>query len=166
MQAFRDSTTFRGSITCALCLLLCLRIKHPVTGMPARLNTRPVASGYLGGIRPRQTARHWQAATSGCFRLERFAGWDLHPPESAAFHGAHPERTVPSGPEEIGGVGEGRSNGGERRLRRCCGGTSEECSILVESGIDEKFACRVHGPASLIRSLGNYALKKSAIVYK
>ena len=27
---------------------------------------------------------------SGCFRLERFAGWDLHPLESAAFHGAHP----------------------------------------------------------------------------
>src|SRR5258705_817247 len=55
-------------------LLLCLRIKHPVTGMPARLNTRPVASGYLGGIRTRQTARHCQAATSGCFRLERSPG--------------------------------------------------------------------------------------------
>src|SRR5208283_1143341 len=27
---------------------------------------------------------------SGCFRLERFAGWNLHPLESAAFHGAHP----------------------------------------------------------------------------
>ena len=34
-------------------LLLCLRIKRPVTGTPARLNTRPVASGYLGGIRTR-----------------------------------------------------------------------------------------------------------------
>ena len=32
---------------------------------------------------------------SGCFRLERFAGWDLHPLESAAFHGAHPLRTLP-----------------------------------------------------------------------
>jgi hypothetical protein len=52
----------------------CLRIKHPVTGMPARLNTRPVASGYLGGIRTRQTTRHCQAATSGCFRLERLPG--------------------------------------------------------------------------------------------
>jgi hypothetical protein len=30
---------------------------------------------------------------SGCFRLERFAGWDLHPLESAAFHGAHPLQT-------------------------------------------------------------------------
>jgi len=32
---------------------------------------------------------------SGCFRLERFAGWDLHPLESAAFHGAHPLLTFP-----------------------------------------------------------------------
>ena len=30
---------------------------------------------------------------SGCFRLERFAGWDLHPLESAAFHGAHVKRS-------------------------------------------------------------------------
>jgi len=66
-------------------LLLCLRIKHSVTGVPARLNTRPVASGYLGGIRTRQTTRHCQAATSGYFRLEHFAGWGLHPLESAAF---------------------------------------------------------------------------------
>ena len=27
--------------------------RHPVTGIPARLNTKPVASGYLGGIRTR-----------------------------------------------------------------------------------------------------------------
>lgn len=46
-------------------LLLCLRIKRPVTGTPARLNTRPVASGYLGGIRTRSTTRHCQAATTG-----------------------------------------------------------------------------------------------------
>jgi hypothetical protein len=32
----------------------------------------------------RKTADHLN-----CFRLERFAGWDLHPLESAAFHGAH-----------------------------------------------------------------------------
>src|SRR6516225_7612040 len=28
---------------------------------------------------------------SGCFRLERVAGWVSHPLESAAFHGAHPK---------------------------------------------------------------------------
>ena len=27
---------------------------------------------------------------SGCFRLERVAGWAFHPLERAAFHGAHP----------------------------------------------------------------------------
>jgi hypothetical protein len=26
--------------------------------------------------------------------LERLAGWDMHPLESAAFHGAHLERTL------------------------------------------------------------------------
>ena len=67
--------------------LSCLRIKHPVTGVPARLNTRPVASGYLSGIRTRQTARHCQAATSGCFRLEHFAEWDLHPWKAPPLHG-------------------------------------------------------------------------------
>ena len=35
---------------------------------------------------------------SGCFRLERFAGWDLHPLESAACHGAHPELPFKIGP--------------------------------------------------------------------
>src|SRR5271163_1723369 len=30
---------------------------------------------------------------SGCFRRERIAGWVSHPLESAAFHGAHPERS-------------------------------------------------------------------------
>ena len=34
-------------------LLSYLRIKHRVTVMPARLDTRPVASGYRGGIRTR-----------------------------------------------------------------------------------------------------------------
>src|SRR5208282_4337804 len=35
---------------------------------------------------------------SGCFRLERFAGWDLPPLESAACHGAHPELPFKIGP--------------------------------------------------------------------
>ena len=72
-------------------LLLCLRIKHPVTGLPARLNTRPVASGYLSGIRTRQTARHCQAATSGCFRLERSPGGVRTHWKSAAFSRRTPE---------------------------------------------------------------------------
>ena len=72
-------------------LLSRLRIKHPVTGMPARLNTRPVASGYLGGIRTRQTARHCQAATSGCFRLEHSPGGIHTHWKAPPYHGAHPE---------------------------------------------------------------------------
>ena len=32
---------------------------------------------------------------SGCFRLERVAGWVSHPLETAAFHGAHPLLTFP-----------------------------------------------------------------------
>src|SRR5271167_3654244 len=34
---------------------------------------------------------------SGCFRLERSPGWDLHPLESAACHGAHPLLPFPVG---------------------------------------------------------------------
>ena len=33
--------------------------------------------------------------------------------------------------------------------------------LLVEAGIDEKFACRVHDPACLISSLDNSALKRA-----
>jgi hypothetical protein len=69
-------------------------IKHPVTGMPARLNTRPVASGYLGGIRARQTARHCQAATSGSFRLERLPNGTCTHWKAPPYHGAHPEAEV------------------------------------------------------------------------
>ena len=79
-----------------LASFLCLRIKHPVTGLPARLNTRPVASGYLGGIRTRQTTRHCQAATSGAsgwmLPAGAVAGWGLHPLKSAAF-----SRRTPTG---------------------------------------------------------------------
>ena len=53
---------------------------------------------------------------SGCFRLERFTGWDLHPLESAAFHGAHPEL-----PFELvirtGGTRSIAVEGGTRRTR-------------------------------------------------
>ena len=49
---FRDSTSSGSAspATFAPRLLLHLRIKRTVTSTPARLNTRPVASGYLGGI--------------------------------------------------------------------------------------------------------------------
>jgi hypothetical protein len=42
---------FRGRFTVPFAprLFSCLRIKHPITGMPARLDTGPVASGYPGG---------------------------------------------------------------------------------------------------------------------
>jgi hypothetical protein len=75
-------------------LLLRLRIKHPVTGLPARLNTRPVANGYLGGIRTRQTTRHCQAATSGCFRLEHSPGGACTHWKSAALSRRTPNPDV------------------------------------------------------------------------
>jgi len=40
-------------VTFAPRLLSCLRIKHRVTAIPARLDTRPVAGGYRGGIHTR-----------------------------------------------------------------------------------------------------------------
>jgi len=39
---------------------------------------------------------------SGCFRRERIAGWVSHPLESAAFHGAHPERSFASARSNAG----------------------------------------------------------------
>ena len=50
---FRDSTPSRPAspVTIAPRLLSCLRIKYTVTSAPARLDTRPVASGYLRGVR-------------------------------------------------------------------------------------------------------------------
>ena len=48
---FRDSTSSGSAspVTFAPRLLSYLRIKRPVTRTPARLDTRPVASSYLGG---------------------------------------------------------------------------------------------------------------------
>src|SRR5271165_7317192 len=51
---------------------------------------RPPIRGPL--YRRLQPFRHLHDC-SGCFRLERVAGWASHPLESAAFHGAHPMRT-------------------------------------------------------------------------
>src|SRR5271166_4601827 len=50
---------------------------------------RPPIRGPL--YRRLQPFRHLHDC-SGCFRLERVAGWASHPLESAAFHGAHPKR--------------------------------------------------------------------------
>src|SRR5271166_5197811 len=54
---------------------------------------RPPIRGPL--YRRLQPFRHLHDC-SGCFRLERVAGWASHPLESAAFHGAHPMRTLAS----------------------------------------------------------------------
>jgi hypothetical protein len=43
--------------------LSCLRIKHPVTRIPARLNSRPVANGYPGRPPTYKTTRPCQAAS-------------------------------------------------------------------------------------------------------
>lgn len=50
-----DSFTCKGILLVpfAPCLLSCLRIKHPATGIPAKLDTRPMANGFLGEIRTR-----------------------------------------------------------------------------------------------------------------
>ena len=51
------------SVTIAPRLLSCLRIKRPITGPPARLDTWPVANGYQGGIPTRSFVRHCQVGT-------------------------------------------------------------------------------------------------------
>jgi hypothetical protein len=55
---------------------------------------RPPIRGPL--YRRLQPFRHLHDC-SGCFRLERVAGWVSHPLESAAFHGAHPKQTLAVG---------------------------------------------------------------------
>ena len=55
------------------------------------LHTRAVTNSRPANRRL-QPFRHLHDC-SGCFRLERFAGWVSHPLESAAFHGAHPTRS-------------------------------------------------------------------------
>jgi len=54
-RSFRDSTPSLSalSVTIAPRLLSYLRIKRTVTSSPTRLDTRPVASGYRGGIHSR-----------------------------------------------------------------------------------------------------------------
>ena len=61
-----------------------------------RVAARTLAPSPIRDQLPRrlQPFRHLHDC-SGCFRLERSAGWDLHPLESAAFHGAHPHADVP-----------------------------------------------------------------------
>src|SRR5271166_3419292 len=60
---------------------------------------RPPIRGPL--YRRLQPFRHLHDC-SGCFRLERVAGWASHPLESAAFHGAHPKRTTPESLRVLG----------------------------------------------------------------
>ena len=53
---------------------------------------RPVASGYLGGIRTRQTARHCQAATSGASGWSSSPGGPLTHWKAPPYHGARQPR--------------------------------------------------------------------------
>jgi len=64
-RCFRGSTPSRSAlpVTIAPRLLSCLRIKHDVATIPARLNSRPVASGYLDRLPTCKTTRPCQAAT-------------------------------------------------------------------------------------------------------
>ncbi len=64
-SAFRDSTSSGSAspVTFAPRLLSCLRINQRVTPLTARLDTRPVASGYLGGIRTHSITRPCQVAS-------------------------------------------------------------------------------------------------------
>jgi hypothetical protein len=50
---------------------------------------------FVTAIRGLQTLRRLHAC-SGCFRLERIAGWGLHPLESAAFSRRTPKPVVPN----------------------------------------------------------------------
>ena len=52
------------SVTIAPRLLSCLRIKQPIAGLPARLDTWPGASSYQDRIHTRSIVRHCQAATA------------------------------------------------------------------------------------------------------
>ena len=65
---FSGLYTFKVSSTCYLFaprLLSCLRINQRVATLTARLDSRPVASGYLGRIRSCKMPRHCQAAANG-----------------------------------------------------------------------------------------------------
>ena len=64
---FRGSTPSRSAHadTIAPRLLSRLRIKRTVASAPARLDSRPVVSGYLGRLSTCKTTRPCQAATNG-----------------------------------------------------------------------------------------------------
>ena len=66
-RTFRGSTPSRSAlpVTIAPRLLSCLRIKHSVTTAPARLDSRPVANGYLDRLPTYKTMQPCQAATKG-----------------------------------------------------------------------------------------------------
>jgi hypothetical protein len=70
-RLFRGSIPSRSalSVTIAPRHFLCLRIKHVVATMPARLNSRPVASGYLGRVPTCKITRPCQAATCDLFSV-------------------------------------------------------------------------------------------------
>ncbi len=54
-KPFRDSTPSRIALTAPIAprTLSCLRIKHVITSVPARLDTWPVANNYQGGVHTR-----------------------------------------------------------------------------------------------------------------
>ena len=87
-----------------------------LTRVAACTLARPPIRGPL--YRRLQPFRHLHDC-SGCFRLERVAGWALHPLESAAFHGAHPKRSL----------GSAMASGAIARIRTCPASTR-----AVESG--------------------------------
>jgi len=66
-RSYRGSTPSRSAspVTIAPRFLSCLRIKCPVTRTPARLDSRPVANGYLGRLLTYKTTRPCQATTNG-----------------------------------------------------------------------------------------------------
>ena len=53
--SFRDSIPSQRALTAPIAprMLSCLRIKHAITSVPARLDTWPVANNYQGGVHTR-----------------------------------------------------------------------------------------------------------------
>jgi hypothetical protein len=81
---FRGSIPSRSalSVTIAPRHLLCLRIKHDVTTIPARLNSRPVVNSYLGRLPTCKITRPCQAATfdfSSVLRCLKTGDLELRP---------------------------------------------------------------------------------------
>lgn len=97
---FRGSTPSRSAHadTIAPRLLLRLRIKRTVASAPARLNSRPVVSGYLGRLRTCKTTRPCQAATNGrpsTTDAEVHSKWDYLPDELTASPFPDQKRSIP-----------------------------------------------------------------------